>query len=46
VRVLGIDRARAEAERLAQNAVNHLEQAGIPAAALAALAGYIASRNS
>ncbi|HEY7635772.1 MAG TPA: farnesyl diphosphate synthase [Gemmatimonadales bacterium] len=46
VRVLGIDRARAEAERLAQSAVNHLEQAGIPAAALAALAGYIASRNS
>jgi geranylgeranyl pyrophosphate synthase len=46
VRLLGIDRARAEAERLAQMAVAHLEQAGIPSAALGALAGYIASRNS
>jgi geranylgeranyl pyrophosphate synthase len=46
VRLLGIDRARAEAERLAQRAVAHLEQAGIPSAALGALAGYIASRNS
>jgi geranylgeranyl diphosphate synthase, type II len=46
VRLLGIERARAEAERLARSAVGHLEGAGIPSAALGALAGYIASRNS
>jgi geranylgeranyl pyrophosphate synthase len=46
VRLLGIERARAEAERLARRAVGHLEQAGIPSAALGALAWYIASRNS
>jgi geranylgeranyl pyrophosphate synthase len=42
----GIDGARLEAERLARNAVAHLEQAGVPAGALGALAGYIVSRTS
>jgi geranylgeranyl pyrophosphate synthase len=46
VRLQGIERARAEAERLARSAEAHLEKAGIPSAALGALAGYIASRNS
>ncbi|HET9464094.1 MAG TPA: farnesyl diphosphate synthase [Gemmatimonadales bacterium] len=44
--LLGIDGARAEARRLAESAVDHLEQAGVPSAALGALAGYIATRNS
>lgn len=44
--LLGIDGARAEARRLAESAVDHLDQAGVPAAALGALAGYIATRNS
>jgi geranylgeranyl pyrophosphate synthase len=46
VRLLGIERARAEAERLARSAVGHLERAGIRSDALGALAWYIASRNS
>jgi geranylgeranyl pyrophosphate synthase len=46
VRLLGIEGARREAERLALSAVAHLDRAGIPSAALGALAGYIASRNS
>jgi farnesyl diphosphate synthase len=46
VRLLGVEPARAEAQRLARNAVSHLEQAGIPSSALGALAWYIASRNS
>jgi len=46
VSVMGVDAARAEAERLARQAVGHLEAAGVPSGALGALAGYIASRNS
>jgi geranylgeranyl pyrophosphate synthase len=46
VGLLGIEGARTEAERLARSAVAHLDQAAIPSAALGALAGYIASRNS
>jgi geranylgeranyl pyrophosphate synthase len=42
----GIDGARAEAQRLARSAVAHLNQAGLPSGALAALAGYIATRSS
>jgi geranylgeranyl pyrophosphate synthase len=44
--LLGIDGARAEARRLAESAVDHLDHAGVPSAALGALAGYIATRNS
>jgi farnesyl diphosphate synthase len=46
VSVMGVDAARAEAERLARQAVGHLEAAGVPSGALGALAGYIASRSS
>jgi geranylgeranyl pyrophosphate synthase len=46
VNVMGVDAARAEAERLARLAVGHLEAAGVPSGALGALAGYIATRNS
>jgi geranylgeranyl pyrophosphate synthase len=46
VSVMGVDAARAEAERLARQAVAHLEAAGVPSGALGALAGYIASRSS
>ena len=46
VGLLGIDGARAEAQRLVQRAVAHLERAQVPAGALGALAGYIASRTS
>ena len=46
VSVMGVDAARAEAERLARQAVGHLEAAGVPCGALGALAGYIASRSS
>jgi farnesyl diphosphate synthase len=46
VSVLGIEGARAEAERLARSAVEHLERAGVPSGALGALAGYIVTRNS
>jgi geranylgeranyl pyrophosphate synthase len=46
VSVMGVDPARAEAERLARQAVGHLEAAGLPSGALGALAGYIATRNS
>jgi geranylgeranyl pyrophosphate synthase len=46
VRLLGIERARAEAQRLARSAVAHLEQARIPSDALGPLAWYIATRNS
>jgi geranylgeranyl pyrophosphate synthase len=46
VSVMGVEAARAEAERLARHAVGHLEGAGVPSGALGALAGYIASRNS
>jgi geranylgeranyl pyrophosphate synthase len=46
VGLLGIEAARTEAQRLAQRAVAHLDAAGVPSAALAALAGYIATRTS
>jgi geranylgeranyl pyrophosphate synthase len=44
--LLGIDGARAEAQRLARSAVAHLDRTGVPSAALGALAGYIVTRNS
>ena len=44
--LLGIDGARAEAGRLARSAVAHLDQTGVPSAALGALAGYIVTRSS
>jgi len=44
--LLGIEGARAEAERLARSAVTHLDQAGVPSGALGALAGYIVNRTS
>jgi farnesyl diphosphate synthase len=46
VGLLGIEGARAEAQRLVQRAVAHLERAAVPSGALGALAGYIASRTS
>jgi len=46
VSVLGVELARAEAERLAQRAVSHLDAVGVPSGALGSLAGYIATRNS
>jgi geranylgeranyl pyrophosphate synthase len=46
VSVMGVDAARAEAERLARRAVDHLEAAGVPSGALGALAGYIVTRSS
>ena len=46
VGVLGVEGARAEAERLARSAVAHLAEAGVPSGALGALAGYIVTRNS
>jgi geranylgeranyl pyrophosphate synthase len=46
VSVLGVESARAEAERLARRAVGHLDAAGVPSGALGALAGYIVTRNS
>ena len=46
VALLGIDGARAEAERLAARAVDHLDRAGMPSEALGALAGYIVHRTS
>jgi geranylgeranyl pyrophosphate synthase len=45
VRLLGIDGARAEAERLAASAIAHLATVGIPAGALGALARYIVERD-
>ena len=44
--LLGIDGARAEAQRLALSAVAHLGRTGVPSGALGALAGYIVNRNS
>src|ERR687897_990733 len=46
VGLLGIEGARAEAQRLVQRAVAHLERAQVPVGALGTLAGYIASRTS
>ena len=45
VRLLGVDAARAEADRLAQAAVAHLDRAGVPSTALGALARYIVERD-
>ena len=46
VRVLGVDGARAEAERLAGRAVAHLVAGGVPSGSLGALAQYIVTRSS
>lgn len=46
VALLGIEPARAEAQRLAGSAVDHLNRAGVPSEALGALAGYIVNRTS
>jgi geranylgeranyl pyrophosphate synthase len=46
VGLLGVAGARAEAERLARRAVEHLDRAALPSGALGALAGYIAARQS
>jgi len=46
VRVLGVDGARAEAERLAGRAVAHLAAGAVPSGSLGALAQYIVTRNS
>jgi len=45
-RLLGVEGARAEAQRLARRAVEHLDAAGVPSPALAALAHYIVNRSS
>jgi farnesyl diphosphate synthase len=44
--LLGIEGARAEARRLAQSAVAHLDKAGVPSGPLGALAGYIVTRSA
>jgi geranylgeranyl pyrophosphate synthase len=46
VSLLGVAAARAEAERLARRAVEHLDAAAVPSGALGALAGYIVTRSS
>ena len=46
VALLGIEGARAEAQRLAASAVDHLDRAGVSSEALGALAGYIVNRTS
>jgi farnesyl diphosphate synthase/geranylgeranyl diphosphate synthase type II len=46
VQLLGIDGARADADRLARSATDHLERAGLVTPALGALAHYIVTRNS
>jgi geranylgeranyl pyrophosphate synthase len=46
VRLLGVEGARAEADRLARSAVDHLAGAGVPTASLATLAHYIVTRSS
>jgi len=46
VAVLGVEGARAEAERLAQRAVEHLVRAGVTSSSLGALAEYIVTRSS
>ncbi|HEX7918069.1 MAG TPA: farnesyl diphosphate synthase [Gemmatimonadales bacterium] len=45
VRLLGVDGARAEADRLATAAVEHLRSAGVESGALGALARYIVDRD-
>jgi geranylgeranyl pyrophosphate synthase len=44
--LLGIEGARAEAQRLARSAVAHLDRAGVSSGPLGALAGYIVTRSS
>jgi geranylgeranyl pyrophosphate synthase len=46
VALLGVEGAMAEAQRLAQSAVAHLDRAGVPSGPLGAMAGYIVSRSS
>jgi geranylgeranyl pyrophosphate synthase len=46
VALCGVEGARQEAERLARNAIGHLQAANLPTGMLGALAGYIVSRNS
>ncbi|HUF36014.1 MAG TPA: polyprenyl synthetase family protein [Gemmatimonadales bacterium] len=46
VSLLGVEAARAEAERLARRAVAHLGGAGVVSGALGGLAGYIVTRSS
>ncbi len=46
VSLLGVQAARAEAERLARRAVERLDAEGVPSGALGALAGYIVTRSS
>jgi farnesyl diphosphate synthase/geranylgeranyl diphosphate synthase type II len=46
VRLLGVEGARAEAQRLERRAVEHLDVAGVSSPALAALAHYIVNRSS
>jgi geranylgeranyl pyrophosphate synthase len=46
VSLLGVEAARAEAERLARRAVEHLDAAAVPSGALGSLAGYIVTRSS
>jgi geranylgeranyl pyrophosphate synthase len=44
--LLGIEGARAEAQKLARSAVAHLDRTGVPSGTLGALAGYIVTRSS
>lgn len=46
VRVLGIEGAREEAQRLARRAVGHLDAAGLHSGSLGLLADYIVTRSS
>lgn len=46
VQLMGVEAARAEAQRLAARAVEHLERGGVAADSLEALARYIVTRRS
>jgi len=46
VKLLGVEEARAEAERLAERAIRHLADGGVASEALTALAEYIVNRES
>jgi geranylgeranyl pyrophosphate synthase len=46
VGLLGVEGARREAARLAEQAISHLEKGGVPSGALGALAQYIVTRRS
>ena len=46
VAVLGVERARAQAEMLAKQAANHLDHFGGPADLLRQLAGFVVARRS